>query len=195
MIRRWQAPNLSLCFVANEKGWRWWVRGLSSSFPFLINYKTRRQVGGFIVIFSYKRRWRAPDLSFFLCVLSITCIWWQWVKGSLLLVLFFPILAKDHDKPPICPCLLMFCSLIPKDNNKAMLIIILFALFFVHLEKTTMNRCSSSSSSFCFLYVHPQKTMTNMLVIVFFCFLFVHPEKTTMNWCLLSFFFVLFLCT
>ncbi len=53
---------------------------------------------------------------------------------------------------------------------------------------------SSSVFLFCFCAMRKDDDKL-MLVIVFFCFVSLHPEKTMTSWCLSSSFFVLFLCT
>jgi hypothetical protein len=62
-------------------------------------------------------------------------------EQSIIIVdLFFLVLAKEDDKPPIGCHLLMFCSLIPKNNNEPTFNVIFFCFDSMHPKKTTTSR-------------------------------------------------------
>ncbi len=147
MIRRRQAPNSSLCFAANEKGWRqWWAKGLSSSSPFLI---------------SYRIQWWARGPSSSCCVLSITCKNWQWAPDSSLFSDVLFINSKRQWQASARHHLFLFCFCAPKgDDNESVLVIVVFFLFSLCAPREDDDE-HACHHLFCFLSIHPKTMMMN----------------------------------
>jgi hypothetical protein len=127
---------------------------------------------GFIVVnffFNTYRRWRCANTHCHLLFVLFLCTQKRCRQVDARHCFFFPFCAsKEYENEQVHRLLFLFCFYAPtEDDNEPTFIIIFFCFVSVHPKKTiTTNQHSSSSFFFCF-YAPKKDDNESALVIVF----------------------------